>query len=122
MITSDTPLHTILQRCSQRIAWDDTVLVLLGDGMNRDCFKARVLSSTYRPDDIGKTTNDYSRDQWDGTGEQWSPENETLSETAERILQLPDEEIIKLVESSAREIGTNPQLPQLTDDQLRLLL
>lgn len=74
MITRDTPLHAIVQRRKERIAWDDTTLAVLGDGFNSTTFKARVLTSTYRPGDLGEVSKCYSRDEWDATGEQWSGE------------------------------------------------
>ena len=69
MISPTTPVHTILQRRKERIAWDDTVLAYLGAGFNGTTFNARVLTSTRAPQDIGKASNEYARDEWDATGE-----------------------------------------------------
>ena len=68
MTPPTTPRYTLLHRIASRRDRDDTVLAYIGDGFNDTTFKARVMSSTSRPEDIGADSDGYSRDEFEPCG------------------------------------------------------
>ena len=68
MIPHTTPPFTLLHRTAEHRQTDDTVVAYVGDGFNDTTFKAKVVSTTREPSEIGKLFDTFARDLFEPAG------------------------------------------------------